>query len=443
MKKSIVALSLLCATLAGPALASEGPVPKGIPHLDHVFVIMMENHGYAQIMGGTNTPYINKLAQSANLGTNYFAVGHPSLTNYLEVVGGSNFGVRSDNAPDWHNTDCQNNLTSGTPNLEGSGRVCPISGIGMDAETPAIDTSNVTNAANPMFDIDGTKSIAATDNISGKTIAEQLVAAKKSWKSYQEDLPVDGADMVDYSDGAFSNKTDFSSFYPATSATQKDIVQLYAVKHNPFIYFTSVQDNTAPDLNDKNSVAFDGAHGLWADLASGHVPTFSFIAPNQCNDQHGRGNAGKLCAYDPTNGNTLADVNPALMQRGDVTVNKIVTAIKASPAWKHGRNAIVVLWDENDYAYAPETNRVPLIVTTNYSMGGVQSGKYYTHFSLLKSIEAGLNLPCLNHACDADVEVMSDLFGGKQAGHSNRERFEHSHRERFEHFDREHHGHHS
>jgi len=99
------------------------------------------------------------------------------------------------------------------------------------------------------------------------------------------------------------------------------------------------------------------------------------------------------------------------MQRGDVEVQKIVTAIQASPAWKHGRNAIVVVWDENDYAYAPETNRVPLIVATNYGKGGAQSGAYYNHFSLLKSIESGLDLPCLNHACDADVPVMSDLFG--------------------------------
>ncbi len=43
------------------------------------------------------------MRRSANSATNYFAVGHPSLTNYLEVVGGSNFGVQSDNGPDWHN----------------------------------------------------------------------------------------------------------------------------------------------------------------------------------------------------------------------------------------------------------------------------------------------------------------------------------------------------
>jgi hypothetical protein len=42
MKKATLAISLLAA-LTGAALAQEGAVPKGIPHLDHVFVIMMEN----------------------------------------------------------------------------------------------------------------------------------------------------------------------------------------------------------------------------------------------------------------------------------------------------------------------------------------------------------------------------------------------------------------
>jgi hypothetical protein len=41
----------------------------------------------------------------------------------------------------------------------------------------------------------------------------------------------------------------------------------------------------------------------------------------------------------------------------------------------------------------------------------LRSGEFYTHFSLLKSIEGGFDLPCLNHACDNNVQVMSDLFG--------------------------------
>ena len=103
-------------------------------------------------------------------------------------------------------------------------------------------------------------------------------------------------------------------------------------------------------------------------------------------------------------------MNPALVQQGDQTVEKLITAIKSSSAWKEGKTAIVVLWDENDYSAAPNVNQVVTIVDTNYGHGGKTSGVYYNHFSLLKSIEAGLGLPCLNHACDPTVPVMSDLF---------------------------------
>jgi hypothetical protein len=160
-----------------------------------------------------------------------------------------------------------------------------------------------------------------------------------------------------------------------------------------------------------NVVGFDGAHGLWGDLQSGSVPTYSFIAPNQCNDQHGRGNAGPFCNYDPNDDGTQAGLNPALMWQGDVTLRKLVTAIKNSPAWRQGQNAIAILWDEDDYSISPTVNKVLLIVDTNYGAHGLVSNTFYTHFSLLKSIEAGLGLPCLNHACDSTTAVMSDLFG--------------------------------
>jgi len=58
-----------------------------------VFVILMENHGYSQIVNNSNAPFINQYAKTHNVATNYFAIAHPSLTNYLEIVGGSNFGV--------------------------------------------------------------------------------------------------------------------------------------------------------------------------------------------------------------------------------------------------------------------------------------------------------------------------------------------------------------
>ena len=118
MKKTLALVGLLNAVLAAPAMANEGAVPTGINPLDHVYVIMMENHGYSQIIGNPNAPYTNQLAASGNLATNYFAIAHPSLTNYLEMVGGSNFGVHSDNDSDWHNAACQTNLATGVANTD-------------------------------------------------------------------------------------------------------------------------------------------------------------------------------------------------------------------------------------------------------------------------------------------------------------------------------------
>lgn len=154
MKKTAIALTLSTALLAAPAFAAEAARPEGVPRLDHVFVIMMENHAYSQIMGNANAPFINQLAQSANLATNYYGVGHPSLTNYLEAMGGSNFGIENDNYPNWHGA-----LTDPTRNM-------PLSGTGYDLPTPA---------ATAPFNIE----IPAAPYVA-KTIADQLVESGKS-----------------------------------------------------------------------------------------------------------------------------------------------------------------------------------------------------------------------------------------------------------------------
>lgn len=73
---------------------------------------------------------------------------------------------------------------------------------------------------------------------------------------------------------------------------------------------------------------------------------------------------------------------------------------------------IVVLWDENDYSATP--NQVVALVETNYGVNGVASAQPYNHFSLLKTLESGFGLSCLNHACDNNVQIMSDLFAQKQ-----------------------------
>ena len=415
MIKKAAFLGLLAVVLAGAVSAQEGKVPKGIPRLDHVFVIMMENHGYNQIIGNPDTPFAESYADSANSATNYFAVAHPSLTNYLEVVGGSNFGVHSDNNPDWHNATCTNNLASGAVNTDSpaSPNVCPIYGTGTDAATPAIDCTNEVTCASGSNDgennIDGVKSIDAAKHTLGKTIADQLVEAGLTWKSYQESLPSTGADGVNFSDGFFTDASNINSVLPAEA---QGLLKLYAAKHNPFVYFRSVQESARPELSLKRIAPFEGDGGLFEDLSSGHVPNFSFIAPNQCTDQHGRANGGTQCDFDPNDNGTLVGLNPALMYIGDLTLRNIVKAIHRSPVWHDGRNAIVVLWDEDDYSVSPTTNKVLLIVDTNYGVHGAKDGTFFTHFSLLKSLEGGFRLPCLNHACDDSTKVISSLFRG-------------------------------
>jgi phosphatidylinositol-3-phosphatase len=414
MKKKAAIVALLAAASVSTMFAGEGSVPKGIPRLDHVFFIMMENHGYSQIIANPNDPFVNQYATKANLATNYFAVAHPSLTNYLEVVGGSNFGVLNDNSPDWHSTTCTPNLASGITSLDDgtAPAICPIDGYGTDAATPAVDLSNETSGPPGENNIDGVRSIPASTNVVGKTIADQLAERGMSWKSYQESLPLSGADYVNSSDGYFTDKTDFTTILPTLTPplSQDDVVSLYAVKHNPFAYFRSVQEGVNRHSSLKNTVGFEGANGLFADLRSGHVPNFVFIAPNQCNDQHGRGNAGAFCNYDPSDDGSQAGLNPALIYRGDVTIQQLVDAIHHSPAWRDGRSAIVLTWDENDYSTAPNINQVVLIVETNYGFHGT-SANFYTHYSLLRSLESGFGLPCLNHACDDAAGVMTDLFG--------------------------------
>lgn len=59
----------------------------------------MENKDYNEIIGNSNAPYLNSLAKTYALATDYYANFHPSLPNYLAITGGSNFGITTDCDP--------------------------------------------------------------------------------------------------------------------------------------------------------------------------------------------------------------------------------------------------------------------------------------------------------------------------------------------------------
>jgi hypothetical protein len=72
--------------------------PPSSSPFDYLLVILMENKNFNAISG--NAPYLNQLASSYSLATNYVALDHPSLPNYLALTAASTFGCSGyDGAP--------------------------------------------------------------------------------------------------------------------------------------------------------------------------------------------------------------------------------------------------------------------------------------------------------------------------------------------------------
>lgn len=104
-------------TAAPRPTAPPPPAPAAsVPAFSHVFVIVMENNEYGNIIGSGAAPYINSLANSYGLATNYYGASHPSLPNYLALTAGSTFGITSDC------TTCYVNATNIADQVEASGR---------------------------------------------------------------------------------------------------------------------------------------------------------------------------------------------------------------------------------------------------------------------------------------------------------------------------------
>lgn len=102
----ILAITLLVALVwsgAEPSRASEGyDVPATTTQArlvapTKVLTIIEENHSLRQMRRGM--PYLTSLANRYAYATSYTAITHPSLPNYLAVVGGSTFKVTDDSDP--------------------------------------------------------------------------------------------------------------------------------------------------------------------------------------------------------------------------------------------------------------------------------------------------------------------------------------------------------
>lgn len=86
----LTAVLLLAGLLAGVAGAQASPASTG---RSSVVLIVLENREYDEVIGDPGAPFLNRLAQRGALATRYYAIAHPSLPNYLALLGGSTFGI--------------------------------------------------------------------------------------------------------------------------------------------------------------------------------------------------------------------------------------------------------------------------------------------------------------------------------------------------------------
>jgi hypothetical protein len=104
----LVAVALFCAgfvaTSPAGAVAISASQPcgaNGTPTYSHVVWIMLENVGYS-VIHSASAPYLNSLADRCGLATNYLAISHPSLPNYIALTSGSTQGITDDGEPSTH-----------------------------------------------------------------------------------------------------------------------------------------------------------------------------------------------------------------------------------------------------------------------------------------------------------------------------------------------------
>ncbi len=87
-------------------LAITGAQPCGhhvvAPSYRHVMWVWMENESYVSIIGSPDAPFATALAHRCGLASNYHAITHPSLPNYLAATGGTTAGVVDDGEPALH-----------------------------------------------------------------------------------------------------------------------------------------------------------------------------------------------------------------------------------------------------------------------------------------------------------------------------------------------------
>ena len=293
----------------------------GLPRdaIKHVWLIILENKSYdASFTGLNDNSYLWKdLPAQGALLKNYYGTGHSSMDNYLSMVSGQ--APSEDVQEDCATTDTLLNTDQGVDTAGGSLRA-------------NADFGQLLSKAGPNAPLGDNGCSFPTDV---PTLFNQLNAAGRTWKDYDQDLggeqnypqdpdtPFQAGTVPGREDaacggpgGAANNPTtdptnleapsgDVVSYTGAQNADigGTDYIDQYVAKHNPVPWFESLTgqvNSSGPNTPPLNEPANGGTNcdanhvvnldnpttGLVADLTQNTVPSFSWITPDNCSDAH-------------------------------------------------------------------------------------------------------------------------------------------------------------
>jgi hypothetical protein len=381
-----IVIGLLCAW-TGSATAGT-PHVSGVPHVRHVFIVVLENEDAAATFGeGTEIPYLAKtLTSKGAFVPNYYATGHLSLDNYISMVSGQ--------APNpTTQVDCPiySDFLPGTPSsggqFVGTGCVYPP-GVG--------------------------------------NIATQLEGSGYTWRGYMQDMANSApAEPSTCRHPALNSRDGTQTARPTDQ---------YAARHNPFVYFHSIIDFPTCQANDVD------LSRLAPDLRSeSTTPDYAFITPDLCNDGH-----DTPCVDGGPGGMTqangfLADLIPQIMgspayrDRGLIIVTFDEAEVDDTSACcgeQSGPNTTA----PGLFGGGPGGGRIGAVMVSNCIRPGTVSTEPYNHYSLLRSIEGNFGLPYLGYAAQAGLRPFgTDILNQPGCHVPNRCRARHKHKKHHRH----------
>jgi hypothetical protein len=354
----------LLAALVVAGVARPAPARAARSPIRHVFVIVLENEAASTTFGpGSPAPYLASTLRSEGAYLpHYFGTGHLSNDNYISMISGQ--------APNPQNqADCNtfNDMLPGTIGANGQA-------IGSGCVFPA----------------------------SVPTIASQLDAAGFTWRDYNDSMGATPSREASVCGHPGLNSSDGTQ--KATAADQ------YATRHNPFVYFHGIIDNTT--LCDTHVVSLDPlAHDL-SSVAT--TANYSFITPSLCNDGH-----DSPCANGQPGG--LAQANTFL--------HTWVPRITGSPAFKQN-GLLIVTFDESANSDTSSCcGEIPGPNSASTGIGGPGGGDVgavllspciapgtvtqtaYNHYTMLRSVEDIFGVSHIGYgALSGETSFGSDVF---------------------------------